>query len=101
MIKLTRHSVYADRFRSYKVMLDGMEIGEIKNGEEKEFDVAPGRHQLYLAIDWCRSNTIEFEAGEDVTEFECASNLQGKKLFLALYYILFKNDGYIALTRVS
>jgi len=47
--------------RAYKVVLDGKVIGTIKDGEQVEFDVAPGRHQLQLKIDWCRSNIVDFE----------------------------------------
>jgi hypothetical protein len=32
-IALSRGSGYADRLRAYRVMLDGVEVGRIRNGE--------------------------------------------------------------------
>ena len=34
-ILLKRDSGYADRFRQYRDLLDGLEVGRIRNGEEK------------------------------------------------------------------
>lgn len=95
-ITLARDSGYADRIRSYRVLLDGLEIGTISNGESKTFSVEPGAHELVLKIDWCSSNTVRFDLPEARSiRFECGSSLRGIKLFLALYYVLFARDQYI------
>jgi len=57
-ITLSRGTGYADRLRSYRVMLDGKEIGRIGNGETKSFPVGPGQHELVVKIDWCSSTTL-------------------------------------------
>ena len=49
----------ADLFRSYKVIIDGTFVGAIRRRETRSFDVPPGRHEIHLTIDWCRSRDIE------------------------------------------
>lgn len=95
MIRIKRDTGFADRFRAYKVILDGNVIGEIKNGQQVEFDVSSGKHQLNLKIDWCRSNIVDFEMNQDIVEFECGSNLRGFKILLASFYVIFLRSKYI------
>ncbi len=85
--------------RSYKVVLDGNVIGEIGNGQQLELDVPPGRHQLHLTIDWCHSNSIDFEANGNTIEFECGSNLRGFKILLGILYMTFLRSQYIWLKK--
>jgi len=99
MIKLKRDSGWADRARAYKVVLDDEVIGSIKNGEEKEFDVHVGRHELFLKIDWCSSNSISFDADGSVLNFECGSSLRGWKIFMAMIYIIFIRNKYLWLKQ--
>lgn len=95
MIRIKRNTGYVDRLRAYKVVLDGNVIGEIKNGQQIEFDVPPGKHHLYLKIDWGRSNIVDFEVNQDAVEFECGSNLRGFKVLMAIFYVLFMPSKYI------
>ena len=99
MIKITRDSGYADRLRAYKIILDEKVIGEIKNGQKIEIEIPKGSHKLYLKIDWCRSNIIDFKLDDDIAEFECGSNLRGAKVFSAIFYIIFFRDQYISLKK--
>ena len=88
MITLTRRCSYADAVRQYLVIIDGNEVGHIKQGESFSYaDLTSGSHVIWLKIDWCRSNKIEFEyLGDDIL-FECGSSLSGIKLFLAIIYL--------------
>lgn len=95
MIRISRDSGYVDRLRAYKVILDGQVIGEIKNGQQVEFNITPGKHQLNLKIDWCRSNIVDFEMHQDIIEFDCGSNLLGFKLFMAIFYVILFHKKYI------
>ena len=99
MIRITRDSGYADRIRAYKIVLDGNVIGEIRNGEQLELDLPPGKHQLHLKIDWCRSNVVDFETNGNTVEFECGSNLRGSKIFLSIVYVTFLRNKYIWLKK--
>lgn len=81
---ITRDSGFADFARRYKVVLDGEEIGVVKNGGSFECPVSNGRHALQLKVDWCSSSVVEFEiAASEPIHFECGSNLRGWKLFKA------------------
>ena len=88
-IRIKRNSGYADRMRAYKLILDENAIGEIKNGQEITLEVPKGNHQLYLKVDWCRSNTVNFNANDNIIKFDCGSNLRGFKILLAIFYIIF------------
>jgi hypothetical protein len=100
MIKIKRDSGYVDRLRAYKVVLDGNVVGEVKNGQQIEVDAPQGKHELVLKIDWCRSNSVEFESdGSSDVEFECGSNLRGLKIFLSIVYATFLRSKYIWLTK--
>jgi hypothetical protein len=81
--------------RAYKVVLDGNVIDEIKNGQQIELAVVPGKHRLNLEIDWCRSNIVDFEINQDTIEVECGSNLRGIKILLTLLYTTFLRSRYI------
>jgi hypothetical protein len=86
-ISVSRDSGYADRIRDYRVLLDGAEIGRIGNGGQKSFEIAAGRHQLMIKVDWCRSNIVSFNLAEGQSaEFTGGSSLRGWRLVLALYY---------------
>ena len=104
-LTVVRDSGYADRMRAYKVILDGVIIGEIRNGQTKEFLVAPGDHQLSLKIDWCGSKAVAFTAAEGETPlFYAKSNLRGIRVMAALWFVLFDRMSYLLLepgTRAS
>ncbi|HLD18480.1 MAG TPA: hypothetical protein VJB90_00515 [Candidatus Nanoarchaeia archaeon] len=99
MVRIKRDSGYADRIRAYKIVLDGDIVEEIKNGQQLELNVSPGRHQLYLKIDWCRSNVVDFEINGNAIEFECESNLRGLKILLSILYSTFLRSQYIWLKK--
>lgn len=101
VLRLTRDSGYADRVRAYQVILDDARIGEISNGEKREFPIPPGLHHLRLKIDWCGSNTVEFAAseGDDPTMFQVKSSLRGRNVALALWYTLFDRNSYLRIEQ--
>lgn len=103
IIKIKRDSGFVDKIRAYKIVLDGDVVGKIMEGEHIEIDVAPGNHQVYLKIDWCKSNTVEFEVSETMLDFECGSSLRGERFwlpFIELIYITFKRNQYLWLRKV-
>lgn len=85
----------ADRLRAYRVILDGHEVGKIRRGERITLDVDPGRHEIYLKIDWARSPTITLElAPKEEGRLVCAPNANLVTLY---YYTTFGRDRYIKL----
>ena len=95
-ISVSRDSGYADRLRDYRFLLDGVEIGRVGNGGDRSFEVAAGRHQLMMKVDWGRSNIVSFEVGLDQTmKFRCGSSLRGWRLTLTFYYATFGFRNYL------
>jgi len=81
-IHLTRDSGFVDIVRRYDVLINGEALGRIKNGGVFECDIPPGKNSVQLRVDWCGSNTVEFEAAEgEVVHLECGSNLRGWKFW--------------------
>ncbi len=101
MITLKRKSMSADKLRAYKVVLDGEVVCDIKNGQQMELDVSPGKHTLRLKIDWCGSNTIDFDYDGTPLEFECGGNVTGLKSLLAVVYITFWRNQYLWLRQIK
>ena len=96
MITISRKRGYADKIRKYKVIVDNNYLGTINAGETKDFEVPPGKHTIYLKIDWCRSNKLDFNLSEnEVIEFDCGSSLTGWRLFINIIYITFLKNKYL------
>lgn len=56
-------------YRKFKVIVDGIEICKIKNSETEHIDIASGKHEIYVKIDWQKSNKIEFLLKENEQSF--------------------------------
>ena len=97
LILKREHANWADIARAYKVIIDGVEVGDIKNGEIKEYELNEGFHSLQLKIDWCSSQAESFviKNGENIS----ATCAPAKKPFLfgELIYITFMCNHYIDL----
>jgi hypothetical protein len=53
--------VWRDRFRSYRLYLDGQMCGTIRPGREVSVVVSPGHHIAQARIDWNGSPEVEFD----------------------------------------
>ena len=63
-----------DVLRTYKVVVDGNTVGDIRRGETKTFDVPPGRHEIHLEIDFAQSRNLELNlASGDVASLTCSA----------------------------
>ena len=95
MVRLKRASEIADLLRAYKIMVDDQQIGTIRTGREVAFEVAPGPHRIWLRIDWCDSNTLEFVSDGTPLELECGSNYAGWRTFLGIKHVVSTTPGYL------
>ena len=97
MIEIKREAGWADRLRKYKVILDEEEVGSIGPRGTFEYPINPGLHTLYLQIDWCRSEKLEFESqSNEILKFKCGGKLSDTKfLFATLWYITFGKNKYL------
>jgi len=55
-----QEGAWRDRFRSYKVVVDGEVVGRIGDGGTMEFPVLLGEHTLKLKIDWTGRRELPF-----------------------------------------
>lgn len=101
MLKIKRAANFWDRLRSYKVVLDGKVVGEIRHDQELQLDAPPGKHQLYMKIDWCRSNIVEFESSGELDEFECGNSMEGLRVWLTMVYVTALRNSYLWLSRAA
>lgn len=90
-----RSSEWNNRFRTIGIYLNGEKIGDIGNGELKEFELAPGSHQLKSKIDWCGSQELQFDIVQGQTKVVALSGFKYGKylvpivLLITLLYSLF------------
>jgi len=61
-LTIRRRSAFRDRWRRYWLELDGTKVATIAPKSTLSIDISPGYHRLRITIDWCSSNTLEFQA---------------------------------------
>ena len=54
-----------DMLRSYKILIDGNEVGKIKQNEEQQYELKYGKHVIQFKIDWKGSKLLEFEPNDE------------------------------------
>lgn len=101
MLKIKREEGWADKLRNYKVVLDSNVIGSIGQKGTFEYPLNPGIHTLYLKIDWCRSNKIEFEVRDnEIVSFTCGG-LKDVKFLVTIWYITFGWNKYLWIKQLE
>ena len=91
-------SHWGDILRKYNIMVDGQRVAQIENGGTVQIDIPPGRHKLWVAIDWCRSLKLDIDISDDEDQtFQCALNAPS---FLAIIYVTFLYASNLKLKRI-
>ena len=93
-IKVTReHAPWRDRARSYKVLIDGRQVGMLRQDDAATYTVEPGTHTVQMKIDWCTSRKLSVDVPNDgTTEVTCRP---GHSSWTALYDCIFRSGSYI------
>ncbi|MDY6965783.1 MAG: hypothetical protein SVM80_07425 [Halobacteriota archaeon] len=95
-IVVKRAKQYVDGARKYRIILDNKELGVISRGEIKDFEIRPGMHEVFLKIDWCRSNKLQFNIQENQRiKFICGCSIKGWKYLIGFMYALFLINRYL------
>lgn len=83
---LTRKASILNRRQRYKVLIDGVEAGQIKNDDTEEFILPAGTHTLQCKINWMGSQvqTVELKDGAN-TYLNVSSGL---KFIVPLYFMM-------------
>ena len=87
-----------DHLRVYEVVVDGMVVGRLHPGETLTVEVGPGLHELFIKIDWARSDKVNIEvAPRETARFRCAPRAN---LLTDLYWATIGRHQYIRLNQV-
>ena len=73
MIRIMRGRTSFDRFKAYKIYIDGVYRGDIWNSETKEFEVENGSHVVRARVDWGGSNKAYVHVNSSIVELEVGS----------------------------
>jgi hypothetical protein len=76
VLEIARTSQWANRLRRYSILVDGSEVGTVRNGETVKIPVDPGQRIVQVKLDWCRSEslTVAVKPGQScVLEVGCIS----------------------------
>jgi hypothetical protein len=86
---------WRDQSRSYSLVVDGSKVASIKPGETKRVSVEPGRHRIWMRLDYCRSPILEVDVDErSPARFICRP---GGKFGLTMLYATVWRARYIDL----
>jgi hypothetical protein len=72
-LRVTRDPAkWRDKWRAYRILVDGVQVGKVRRGESASVALTPGAHRVRLRIDWCTSPelAVEIAAGRQ-SELEC------------------------------
>ena len=98
-IRIFRARELADLLKSYRVLVDGEEVARVRSGKQISFGLNIGHHEMHLQIDWCRSNSVEFDYGGSTLEFDCGSRFSGLRSLLGVRQIFVADGDYLWLRR--
>jgi hypothetical protein len=88
-----------DALRSYKVVIDDEVVGRIGPGESRAFSVAAGSHEIFMKMEWLRSEKLNVRLTADQTAlFRCEPRANP---LTDLYWGTFGRHSYIRLTQVT
>jgi hypothetical protein len=98
---ITREGHWFDRFRDYRIMLDGTEVARVGRDEKVRVRVSPGWHKLYAKIAWCTSKEVSFELlDHEERRFEVGSNTTPARLLIPFFPFVYSGD-YLYLREVN
>jgi hypothetical protein len=96
-VRFVRRSQYADMLRSYKLFINGMEMGSIARNTILDLEVPAGPLTIEARIDWGRSELLTIDAApRQKIEIE-VSNHWGA--LLALWAVTFGSRSYLVLKQ--
>lgn len=83
VLRFSRPRQFADRFRRYRLLVNGVGVGDIAAGGAVEVDVPAGSHEVRARIDWCSSRRLVIDVADGgECRLEVGSSLRGWRQFL-------------------
>jgi hypothetical protein len=97
-LRIIRHSGFADFLRSYKIIINGSEVGSIARNSVLNIEVPSGPLRIEAQVDWGRSRPLLMEATPNQKIEIEVSNHWGA--LLAIWAITFGYRSYLALKQL-
>lgn len=91
---------YSKRLNPFEVVVDDEVVGRLSPGESKAVEVAPGPHEIFTKIYWCRSKKVNvvLMQGQKVI-FRCETRASNS--FTDGYWATLGRRRYLSLTEVA
>lgn len=103
-IEVLRESGFIGSLLSYKIFVDGIEVGKIKNGGKEQFQLTPGLHEIHIKQNWswCYSPKVSFLMKDNFVKFSCKPKVGffGAIFGRMVYYMIFKRHKFISLKAI-
>ena len=101
-LRIKRATSYAESLRSYAIVVDGEKIGKIRMNETKEFAMTPGNHEIYVKVNFMRSNLVTTNLSScETLELECGPVNTGWRLPLSFIWWFIRPHKYFWLRIVE
>ncbi len=63
-IKIERISEWNNKAREIGIYIDGKKVGNIDDGKTQEYNIEPGKHEIFAKTSWCYSQKVKLETDE-------------------------------------
>lgn len=103
-IKITRYQDFFGIMRKLKVFIDGEHVGNVQWDNSKEFSISSGPHQLCVKMDWCKSEPINIDVGEnEIVKYEVTLPANQSKfgVLRQLFDLIFNFSNFFKLERAE
>ena len=97
MIRITREEAFS--FISYKIFIDGIERGKIKNNQTIEFTTGKGWHTVRAEQGGGSSKDLRVNVKNSIINLEVGDNVKGWEVFHAIEYITTRKDEALFLRK--
>ena len=88
-IIIHRPNEYVGKLRKLWIFIDGEKTAYVKNGKTVSLEVNSGKHEIYVEMDYLKSNKLEVTVDpKETVHLECGSTLRGVKFFFCAFIFM-------------
>ncbi|HYC54271.1 MAG TPA: hypothetical protein VEL28_04960 [Candidatus Binatia bacterium] len=84
----------------FEVLIDESVVGQLAPGESKAFEVAPGPHEIYSRVSWCRSEMVDIQLQVD-QKLTLRCQTRAKNFLTDGYWATFGRARFLILRQVA
>ena len=75
VIEIYREPGWTNKFSNYRVFIDGLEVGRLRERKLGRYEVSSGLHEVELRIQWKASPAVQVRVREDhPAQLRCGPN---------------------------